>query len=36
MEGARDVATAIVREIDEITQDVEAFKIREVLPTVLS
>ena len=30
MEGARDVAMAIIQEIDKITQDITDFKIREV------
>lgn len=30
MEGARDVAVAIVKEIDELSQDITEFKIREV------
>lgn len=31
MEGARDVAVAIMREINDLMEDVNNFKIREVL-----
>lgn len=30
MEGARDVALAILKDIDELIQDITNFKIREV------